>query len=96
VSGKTARLEKLQERVREAEKAEAVLRQILQRPEHERHARLALCVDGLERIARNDRTQYEHHEARPSDGKKPSEEGGTCWLTPAQIARKALEGLEVK
>jgi hypothetical protein len=31
----------------------------------------------------------EHHQPRP-DGKLPREEGGTCWLTPKQIAAAAL------
>lgn len=41
-------------------------------------------------VYRNDRTEYEHHEPRPFDGQKPRSEGGTCWLTPKEIARRMI------
>ncbi|MDE2099044.1 MAG: hypothetical protein KGL39_17455 [Patescibacteria group bacterium] len=52
----------------------------------------------LEIIVRNDRSrEYEHHEKRPWDGKKPSEAStGTKWLTPREIAKDALRALDGK
>lgn len=53
-------------------------------------------VASLEAIVRNDRSrEYEHHEKRPSDGKKPSEaSSGTKWATPREIAKNALRALD--
>ena len=55
--------------------------------------RIALLEAALRSCARNDKTRYEHHEARPFDGRRPAQvEGtaGTIWLTPREIARQAL------
>jgi hypothetical protein len=53
---------------------------------------LMALEEALRRCARNDKSQYAHHEARPFDGRKPGtrEQGGTIWLTPREIARRAL------
>jgi hypothetical protein len=40
-------------------------------------------------VIENDKTCYDHHEPRP-DGKNPREDGGTCWLTPKEIAKYML------
>lgn len=48
----------------------------------------------LESIILNDGTTYDHHQPRRSDGKLPSEDGGTIWFTPAKIARAALDKAE--
>lgn len=45
----------------------------------------------LRMAARNDKTSYRHHEARPFDGRKPMSADGTIWLTPREIARRILE-----
>jgi hypothetical protein len=47
-------------------------------------------VSMLLTIVRNDKTTYEHHEKRRWDGRDPSEDGGTIWLTPREMARNAL------
>lgn len=46
-------------------------------------------------VAMNDRTHYEHHEARPRDGRVPGEDGasGTIWLTPRELALAALRAM---
>jgi len=42
-------------------------------------------------IWKNDKTEYEHHEARPFDGEKPRDvDGGSIFLTPREIAEDAL------
>jgi hypothetical protein len=49
----------------------------------------------MESIIANDKTTYQHHEARRSDGLTPREaEGGTIFLTPKEIARAALTAWE--
>jgi len=47
----------------------------------------------LRAICRAGATVYVHHEARPWDGKKPREGGGTIWLTPREHADRALRRL---
>ena len=51
-------------------------------------------IDALETVlrnaARNDKTVYKHHEARPWNGEKPGVSDGTIWLTPAEMARVVL------
>ena len=47
----------------------------------------------LQEIVRNDATYYAHHEPRRWDGRKPSERGGTIWLTPKELATGALRAL---
>jgi len=42
----------------------------------------------LRAAARNDKSNYNHHETRPFDNTKPNP--GTIWLTPREIARRAL------
>ena len=46
----------------------------------------------LREAARNDCSQYEHHDPRPWDGRRPAEveSGATIWLTPRAIARGIL------
>lgn len=45
----------------------------------------------LRSVIENDGTRYDHHQPRRSDGKKPRELGsGTIWLTPEEIATRAL------
>lgn len=46
--------------------------------------------DALHSIILADKTHYEHHEVRRGDGQPPKSDGGTCWLTPKQIASQAL------
>ena len=72
------------------ERREAAARESALRAERER------LRAALENIIRNDRSrEYEHHEKRPWDGKKPSEVGvGTRWLTPREIAKDALKERE--
>ena len=52
-------------------------------------------IDALETVlrnaARNDKTVYKHHEARPWNGEKPGVSDGTIWLTPAEMARAILD-----
>lgn len=48
-------------------------------------------AEALRKCQKNDKTYYKHHEARPYDGALPQESYGTCWLTPREIARQALE-----
>lgn len=56
--------------------------------------RLTKCVHAFEAIIRNDKTRYQHHEPRPSDGKTPREvDGGTCFLAPREIAEMMLKEL---
>ena len=43
----------------------------------------------LEDCAQLDLTHYEHHQPR-RDGREPKEDGGTIWLTPREIATRAL------
>lgn len=45
----------------------------------------------LQTIVRNDETRFEHHQPRRWDGKRPT--GGTIWLTPREMARRALDFL---
>ncbi len=45
----------------------------------------------LQGVIENDKTTYRHHEPR-RDGMKPGKDGGTIWLTPTEIAKRALEG----
>ena len=45
--------------------------------------------EAMQTIVQVDKTRYEHHEPRP-DGALPRTDGGTCWLTPKEIARAAL------
>jgi hypothetical protein len=47
----------------------------------------------LRQCARNDATEYDHHDPRRWDGKKPSESvpPGSIWLTPREIARAVLK-----
>jgi hypothetical protein len=47
-------------------------------------------VATLQSIVRNDKTDYRHHESRPWDGRKPGAEGGSIWLTPRELATRAL------
>jgi hypothetical protein len=48
----------------------------------------------LQAIVRNDETHFEHHQPRRWDGKKPSEAGGgSIFLTPREMARRALKFL---
>ena len=55
-------------------------------------ARIHKLETALRHAARNDKTEYCHHEPRPWDGKTPREKGrGTRWLTPREIARQALD-----
>jgi hypothetical protein len=49
----------------------------------------AQTISLLRAIAMADKARYEHHEKRERDGKRP--EGGTIWLTPRQMALRALE-----
>ena len=51
-------------------------------------ARIDELENALRGAARNDKTRYDHHEARPFDGKSPHP--GTIWLTPREIARRFL------
>ncbi len=44
-------------------------------------------------VIENDKTCYDHHEPRP-DGKNPREDGGTCWLTPKEIAKYMLLAID--
>jgi hypothetical protein len=54
-------------------------------------ARVRGMRDAFRDIAANDKTHYDHHEHRPSDGKKPREVGGgSIFLTPKEIAEAAL------
>ena len=46
-------------------------------------------AEDLVLIVQVDKTAYDHHEPRP-DGTLPRESGGTCWLTPKQIAMRIL------
>jgi len=49
---------------------------------------------GLQLIIKNDKTRYEHHEARPWDGKTPREvDGGTIFITPREKACGLLRAL---
>lgn len=50
-------------------------------------------VEGLRLIALSDKTAYEHHEKRYQDGKLPETVGGTIWLTPREVALRALEAM---
>ncbi len=51
--------------------------------------------ESLRAIILNDKTRYEHHQYRPSDGMKPREVGGgTIFLTPKEIAEGALRELD--
>lgn len=43
----------------------------------------------LQNVIKNDKTYYNHHDPRP-DGRLPKEDGGTIWLTPKEIAKRAL------
>ena len=54
---------------------------------------VARLVADLGQIHRNDTTHYEHHQARPWDGEKPDDHGGTRWLEPKEIARAWLRWL---
>lgn len=54
-------------------------------------ARCDALAEALRKCQKNDKTYYKHHEARPYDGALPQENYGTCWLTPREIARQALE-----
>jgi hypothetical protein len=48
----------------------------------------------LQAIVRNDETHFEHHQPRRWDGKAPSDVGsGSIWLTPREMARRALKHL---
>jgi len=47
-------------------------------------------VGNLQTIVRNDRSNYRHHEPRPWDDRRPDVEGGTIWLTPKELATRAL------
>lgn len=47
-------------------------------------------VEILQAIVRNDRSNYRHHEPRPWDDRRPDVEGGTIWLTPKELATRAL------
>ena len=46
----------------------------------------------LRAVARNDKSRYDHHEARPFDGMRPmqAKDPGSIWLTPREIARRVL------
>lgn len=45
----------------------------------------------LQQIVRNDETRFDHHQARRWDGRRPGEEGsGSIWLTPKDLAKRAL------
>lgn len=46
--------------------------------------------DALMMVIANDKTVYQHHERRPSDGALPESAGGTVWRTPAEIAKDFL------
>jgi hypothetical protein len=46
----------------------------------------------LDSITRHDKTRYDHHERR-ADGALPKSGGGTCWLTPKELAQSALAWL---
>lgn len=48
--------------------------------------RMAKALKG---VIENDKTHYNHHDPRP-DGRLPREDGGTIWLTPKEIAKRAL------
>lgn len=52
-------------------------------------ARIDALESALRAAARNDRSRYDHHEARPFDGKTPGPDG-SIWLTPREIARSVL------
>lgn len=49
----------------------------------------AKLANALQSVIENDKTYYNHHDPRP-DGRLPKENGGTIWLTPKEIARRAL------
>ena len=53
-------------------------------------ARVAMLEKALRDAARNDNSRYEHHQRREWDRRFPAEDGGTIWLTPREIARRAL------
>ena len=63
---------------------------------HDAEARVGELERALRAAARNDKSHYDHHEPRPFDGMKPmddrlpSEQRGSIWLTPREIARRAL------
>jgi hypothetical protein len=57
---------------------------------------LAEMVEFFEAVRLNDTTRpYDHHQPRKSDGKRPRESngGGSCFLTPREIADNALRRL---
>lgn len=43
----------------------------------------------LEAVIELDQSKYKHHQKRP-DGKLPRSNGGSCWMTPKQVAHAAL------
>ena len=47
----------------------------------------------LQEVVRNDETRFSHHQPRRFDGKDPKAAGGTIWLTPREMARRALRKL---
>lgn len=52
---------------------------------------VALYERTLRGVITNDKTKYQHHEARRWDEKKPHEvDGGTIFLTPRELAQRAL------
>lgn len=53
----------------------------------------AMVIRAFQEIVRNDTTRYEHHQPRRWDGASPEEKGGTRWLEPNEIARRALRAL---
>jgi hypothetical protein len=59
-------------------------------------ARIVELERALRAAARNDKSRYDHHEPRPFDGMRPMDESmppeqrGSIWLTPREIARRAL------
>lgn len=56
----------------------------------ERDEALQEALVALEACKANDKTIYKHHQKR-RDGKKPSENGGTRWSTPYEIATVWLQ-----
>ncbi|MDF1565293.1 MAG: hypothetical protein P1V51_19810 [Deltaproteobacteria bacterium] len=80
IPGPVARLMRIYGASVEEEIPESVLRE-----------RLEIAVEAMRAIERNDKTSYNHHEARPFDGKIPDEiDGGTCFLTPREISQYAI------
>jgi hypothetical protein len=56
-----------------------------------------ILVNALRSVVMNDKTQYKHHQTRTFDGKRPNEitAGNTIWLTPREIALRALAAVGV-